>query len=196
MTNEDNNNEAIDVNPVGLYAVVVLIIASIQTILPILLGAPINSVLGVVLVGLGFGILKHKRWAAILLVVIAAINACVLALGGAYGSTVMTVVLLACGLKSFTSMRSSRTANESGITADNHEVKDSRDDLDASRVEPEEEGRSGMGKTQKRILAVVAGFIAMAVVIALGASPNQGGLLGAAIIFVFWGLSGGTKKED
>ena len=188
------------VQSVQKYSGYIFLIAGIQILLPIALGIPENAVLGVILLALGFGIRRCKLWAAVALLVISVMNVLILVLGGAYGSTVLSVVIIACAIKSITAIRSMRQSSSSGNTLD-MEIQDISDDeapsLGKDRAYPRQniQKGNGMSKTQRRIMVVVAGFVAMGVVIALGATPNQGGLLGAAIVVVFWGWGAKSDKS-
>jgi serine/threonine-protein kinase len=50
-----------------------------------------------------------------------------------------------------------------------------------------------MSKNKRQLIAILSGIGAMAIVIAMGASPNQGGALGAFIVLVLWNW--GKRKK-
>ena len=195
MDTSANSNALAAEQSIRRYSTYIYIIAGIQVIIPIILGMPANSLLGAFLAVLGYGVRRGNKSACIIVIVVGGINVCMLALSGAYGSTVLSVVLIACGLKS---LKAIQVMHSLEYIANIEEGLSDRSSVSADRgctVNPIPKEHN-VSKAQRRILVVISGIVAMGVIIALGASSNQGGLLGAAIIVVFWGWGGKAKETD
>jgi hypothetical protein len=166
------------------YLFVVYIVAFLQILIPLLLGTPVFSALGIFIAALGFAIGRMSVWAAIVLIIFGVINAVTLALQAGIGSTVQSVLLVACGIRAVGIIRHDKAVKRQASNSLEH-----LEQLPVTIVgqRPLDEGKSQNGAPmKKRVVVVAISLIAVAIVIALGAPPTQGGLLGAAIMFVFW----------
>jgi hypothetical protein len=179
------------------HVIFIYVLAGLQSVVPLLLGSPITAVLGPIIGILGYLIGRRYIWAAVMLAIIGTLNALVLALGKALGGTFLTMFMVASCIKCIGIIKRSRgevpaapaqPVSEPRVVPETKQVEDSVQ----SSESPASEGGFSMNTFARRLLLVFAAIVAMAIVIALGASSRQGGFLGAAIILVFWGM---VKKK-
>jgi len=182
------------------HVIFIYVVAGIQSVVPLLLGSPISAILGPIIGVLGYLISRRYIWAAILLAIIGTLNALVLALGKALGGTFLTMFMVASCIKCVGIIRKSqRDVSEVPAQQD----AESCVPLETDRAEvtvqipssPASEKGYTMNTFTRRLLLVFGAIGAMAIVIALGASSQQGGLLGAAIIFGFWRMAKRKPNE-
>jgi len=182
------------------HVIFIYVVAGLQTVVPFLLGSPVSAILGPIIGVLGFLISRRYVWAAILLAIIGTLNALVLALGKALGGTFLTMFMVASCIKCVGIIRKgqgdipqtpSQKAEEPSVVPESNRTAIAVQ----SPILPASEKGFSMNTFARRLLLVFGAIAAMAIVIALGASSRQGGLLGAAIIFVFWGMVKKKPKE-
>lgn len=195
LITDQENRDALKGHVIFIYFV-----AGLQSVVPLLLGSPISAVLGPIIGVLGYLISRRYIWAAILLAIIGTLNALVLALGKALGGTFLTMFMVASCIKCVGIIRKSR-GSVSDVPAQHVAEPCVPPKIDSAKVPVQtpsspasEEGHS-MNTFTRRLLLVFGAIGAMAIVIALGASSQQGGLLGAAIILVFWRMAKRKPKD-
>lgn len=173
------------------HVIFIYVVAGLQSVVPLLLGSPISAVLGPIIGVLGYLISRRYVWAAISLVIIGTLNALVLALGKALGGTFLTMFMVASCVKCIGIIRKSRgdiAEAPASQVATRHSFPEEKSAEVAVQTPTSPASGKGpcMNTFTRRTLLVFGAIGAMAVVIALGASSQQGGFLGAAIILVFW----------
>lgn len=182
------------------HVIFIYVVAGLQSVVPLLLGNPISAILGPIIGVLGFMISRRYVWAAILLAVIGTLNALVLALGKALGGTFLTMFMVASCVKCVGIIRKSQgdaseaPAQQVAESCVPPEIIRAVVTVQTPRSPASEKGHS-VNTFTRRLLLVFGAIGAMTVVIALGASSQQGGLLGAAIILVFWRMAKREPKE-
>lgn len=189
---DQQNHDDLKVHVIFIY-----VVAGLQSVGPLLLGSPVTAVLGPIIGILGYLIGRRYIWAAVLLAIIGILNALVLALGKALGGTFLTMFMVAICVKCIGIIKRSRrelpAAPAQPVSEPSVVLETKQPEVS---IPSSQSPASGVGFTMntftRRILLVFGAIAAMTIVIVLGASSNQAGLLGAVIILVFWGM---VKKE-